>query len=214
MKGHSMNAGIWGKKVGMTQVFSTETNKVVPVTAIDVSNWFVSDIKTQERDGYDAIQVARTRKRYNNQPFSSDWLKDKKKYFGHVKEIKQNNAVENVTIGDVVDFETILEAGKAVDAFGLTIGRGFQGVMKRHGFAGGRASHGSMFKRRPGSLSFMRTRGRVVKGKKLPGHMGNERTVMRNLEVVRLEPEARVVLVKGSIPGKSGSLVFLRKVAG
>ena len=95
--------------------------------------------------------------------------------------------------------------------FGITKGRGFQGAVKRHGFSGGRASHGSKLGRKPGSLSYMRRQGRVVKGKKMPGHMGVERRVMKNLEVVKIEPEAHVVFVKGSVPGKSGSLVFVRK---
>ncbi len=208
-----MNAGIWGKKIGMTQVFS-EKNKVVPVTAIDLSNWFVTAIKTQERDGYDALQIACTRKRYNNQQFSADWLKNQKKYFGHVKEVRQAKPVEGVAVGNALDLSTILEIGKSVDAFGTTIGRGFQGVVKRHSFAGGRDSHGSMFHRRPGTMSFMRTRGRVIKGKRLPGQMGSERRVVKNLEIIRLEPEARVVLIKGSVPGKAGSLIFLKNIAG
>jgi large subunit ribosomal protein L3 len=208
-----MNAGIWGKKIGMTQVFS-EKNKVVPVTAIDLGNWFVTAVKTKERDGYDALQVACTRKRYNNQQFSSDWLKKPKKYFGHVKEVRQAKPVEGIAVGNQLDLATILQVGKGVDAFGITIGRGFQGVVKRHNFAGGRSSHGSMFHRRPGTMSFMRTRGRVIKGKRLPGQMGNANRVMKNLEIIRLESEAKVVLIKGSVPGKAGSLIFLKNVAG
>src|SRR3990172_4928868 len=99
-----MNAGIWGKKIGMTQVFSQD-NKVVPVTAIDLSNWFVTGIKTEERDGYNAIQVACTRKRYDSQSFSQDWLKDAKKYFGHVREVRQDKPVE-VVVGDSLDLAT------------------------------------------------------------------------------------------------------------
>lgn len=206
----SMNAGIWGKKIGMTQVFS-EKDKVVPVTVIDVDHWFVTNVKNKERDGYDAVQVGCVRKRYQGQPFASDWLKNVKKYFAHVKEIRQENPVENVTVGASPDFASSLEVGKSVDAFGTTIGRGFQGVIKRHGFAGGGASHGSMFHRRPGTMSFMRSRGRVIKGKRLPGQMGVAQRVMQNLEVVRIEPTAHIVLIKGSVPGKTGSLIFLRK---
>ncbi len=208
-----MNAGVWGRKIGMTQVFS-EKNKVVPVTAINIAHWFVTNVKTQERDGYSAVQVGCVRKRYEGMPFSADWLKKQKKYFGHIKEIRHEKPVEGLTIGQEADFASILETGKAVDAFGVTIGRGFQGVVKRHDFTGGPATHGSNFKRRPGTMSFMRSRGRVIKGKKLPGQMGNDNCVMKNLEVVRVESDAKVVLIKGSVPGKVGSLVFLRKIAG
>ncbi len=104
-----------------------------------------------------------------------------------------------------------LAEGDTVDVFGITKGAGFQGVVKRHGFAGGRASHGATFGRFPGGLSFMRSRGRVIKGKRMPGHMGVDRRVMKNLEIIKIESEAHVVLVKGSVPGKSGSLVFVRK---
>lgn len=208
-----MNAGVWGRKIGMTQVFS-QKNKVVPVTAINVAHWFVTNLKTEERDGYNAVQVGCVRKRYEDQPFSADWLKKPKKYFCHLKEVKQDKAVEGLTVGQVADFTSDLEIGKSVDAFGITIGRGFQGVVRRHGFTGGPATHGSNFKRRPGTMSFMRSRGRVIKGKRLPGQMGNANRVMRNLEVVRVESDAKVVLIKGSVPGKVGSLVFLRKVAG
>jgi large subunit ribosomal protein L3 len=206
-----MIKGIWGKKIGMTQVFSE--NKVVPVTVIDTGNWFVTSLKNKNKDGYEAIQVGCVRKKYENESFSPEWLRNKKKYFLNVKEIRNDVPVENVTVGQSVDFAQTLEIGSAVDAFGTTIGRGFQGCVKRHGFAGGPASHGSMFKRRPGTMSFMRSRGRVIKGKRLPGHMGVAQCVVKNLEVVRVEPESKVVLVKGSMPGKSGSLVYLRKVS-
>ena len=98
-----------------------------------------------------------------------------------------------------------------VDVFGVTIGKGFQGVVKRHGFKGGRASHGSKLGRQPGSLNYQRSSGRVAKGKKLPGHMGCSQRVMKNLKIVKIEPSARILFIKGSLPGKTGSLVFVRK---
>lgn len=208
-----MIRGIWGRKIGMTQVFS-QSNKVVPVTVIDTGNWFVTAIKNKERDGYDAIQVACTRKKYEGLPFDANWLKDAKKYFVHVKEIRQDVAVENVQVGQPAgEFATTFEIGKSVDAYANSIGRGFQGVVRRHGFTGGPASHGSNFKRRPGTMSFMRSRGRVIKGKRLPGQMGMERVTIKNLEIVRIEPTSQIMLIKGSVPGKSGSLVYLRKVS-
>jgi large subunit ribosomal protein L3 len=205
-----MITGVWGKKLGMTQIFA-ENNKVVPVTAIDMSNWFVTAIKTPERDGYAAIQVGRLRKRFEGQSFSNDWLSQPKKHFLWVREIKHESAAD-LTVGQAVSAEIILQVGNMVDVTGITIGHGFQGVVKRHDFGGGPDSHGSMFHRRPGTMSFMHSRGRVIKGKKLPGHMGCDQRVMKNLQVVKVASD--LVLVKGSVPGKTGSLVYLATIKG
>lgn len=204
-----MVTGLWGKKVGMTQVFSD--NKVAPVTVIDFSHWFVTNVKTQERDGYQAIQVGRVKDKYVQETFSTEWIKKSQQYFSVVREIKIDGELGDIKIGQPADFQTLVAQGDKVDVFGITKGCGFAGVMRRHGFTGGVASHGSMMGKRPGSISFMRSQGRVIKGKKLPGRMGNQKQVMRNLEVVRVEPDAQIVLVKGSVPGKAGSLVFIRK---
>lgn len=205
-----MIKGIWGKKVGMTQVFS-EKNAVVPVTMIDVSNWLVTNVKTKQRDGYSAAQIGRVRVDFADQTFSQEWLAEPKKYFSVMREIPLVDDQHSLVAGSAADVAAILAQGDSVDVVGITIGRGFQGAVKRHGFSGGRASHGSKLGRKPGSLSYMRRQGRVVKGKKMPGHMGVERRVMKNLEVVKIEPAAHVIFVKGSVPGKSGSLVFVRK---
>lgn len=202
--------GLWGRKIGMTQVFS-DKNKVVPVTAIDLSNWFVTALKNKERDGYDAVQLGQIRNRYRDQEFSADWLNNRTKYFTVFKEVRvlENNA--QISIGQTGDAVFALNQGDSVDVFGITIGHGFQGGVKRHGFTGGPASHGGKLGRAPGSLGYMRSQGRVIKGKRMPGHMGVDRRVMKNLEVVRIETDAKVVLIKGSVPGKSGSLVFVKK---
>jgi len=200
--------GLWGRKIGMTQVFAQD--KVVPVTVIDVAHWRVTRMKTVERDGYAALQVGCVRQRYTEEQFSAEWLKQAKKYFSALKEIKLGADVD-LTVGQLLEDVQILNEGETVDAFGITKGCGFAGAVRRHGFSGGRASHGSKFGRFPGSLSSYRSQGRVVKGKKLPGHMGVVQRVMKNLKVVRTNPEARVILVKGSVPGKAGSLVFLKK---
>src|SRR5262249_34672772 len=113
--------------------------------------------------------------------------------------------------GQDADFATILAAGDYVDVFGKTIGRGYQGVVKRHNFAGGPGSHGSKFGRLVGTLSFMRSRGRVIKGKRMPGQYGNESQAIKNLKIVKVDNDAKIVLVKGSVPGKAGTLIFLRK---
>lgn len=208
--------GLWGKKVGMTQVFSVE-NKVVPVTVIDVSNWYVTQIKTQKTDGYSAVKLGCVKNKFAHLPFSNDWLSEPRKHFSAFKEVPLAESEENeeptagIEVGHAADPSVLIGPGDTVDVFGVTKGAGFQGVVKRHGFAGGKASHGSTFGRHTGGLSFMRSRGRVIKGKRMPGHMGTDRRCMRNLEVIKVEQDARVVLVKGSVPGKSGSLVFVRK---
>lgn len=205
-----MIKGLWGKKIGMTQVFSNE--KVVPVTAIDLSNWLITQIKTKDKNGYTAVQVGKVKNRYSIQEFSADWLKKPKKYFSLIKEVRTEVPVsEEIKIGQIAEPNLILNEGDFVDITGISIGKGFAGVVKRHGFAGGRASHGGRMGRSTGSLSFMRSQGKVVKGKKMPGHLGQKQKVSKNLEIIKFKPEAQVVFVKGSIPGKSGSFVFVKK---
>jgi len=202
--------GLWGKKIGMTQVFSDQ-NKVVPVTVIDIAHWYITQIKTKENDGYSAVKLGCVKSKFADHSFSHDWLREPRKYFSAFKEVPLDEGAGAIEIGQQADATAQLAAGDTVDVFGITKGAGFQGVVKRHGFAGGRASHGATFGRFTGGLSFMRSRGRVIKGKRMPGHMGTAKRVMKNLEIIKIEPEARVVLVKGSVPGKSGSLVFVRK---
>ena len=202
--------GLWGKKVGMTQVFS-DTNKVIPVTVIDMADWYITQIKTVAKDGYSAIQLGCIKQRFADQELSLDWLKQSKKYFSILKEIRLQSDAFAPVVGERIEMSSFLEQGKAVDVFGVSIGRGFAGGMKRHGFSGGPASHGDMLGRRPGSIGNMRTRGRVIKGKRMPGHFGVEQHVIQNLEIIKIEPQARMLLVKGSVPGKTGSLLFLKK---
>lgn len=202
--------GIWGKKIGMTQVFSDD-HKVVPVTAVDVSDWYVTQVKTKERDGYDAVQLGCVRKQQKDQLFSSEWLSAPKKSFSALREVRLTDTSHTFEVGQQPDFNTLLQPGAIVDVFGVTIGKGFQGVVKRHGFTGGVASHGSKLGRRPGSLACQRSSGRVSKGKKMPGHMGGSQRVMKNLKVIKVEANARILFIKGSLPGKTGSLVFVRK---
>lgn len=205
-----MITGLWGKKIGMTQLFNDE--KVVPVTAIEFSGWHVTDIKTVARDGYDALQVGLLRDRFRKITFSQDWLKKLKRHFTVVREIKLSAELSDVVIGQTANgLISQFESGQIVDVIGITKGCGFSGVVKRYGFTGGRASHGSKMGRRTGSLSFMRSQGRVIKGKKMPGHLGVVQRTASKLSVVRVEAESAVVFVKGSVSGKSGSLVFVRK---
>jgi large subunit ribosomal protein L3 len=204
-----MATRLWGKKVGMTQVFSK--NMVIPVTAIDVGNWLITNIKTKERDGYAAVQVGLLKNRYANSPFKAEWLTDSNKYFYHLKEIAFDGDTTSMQSGQPINFNEFLNAGESVDVVGTTIGRGFAGVIKRHNFNGPPGSHGSNMGKRPGSSGSYRSQGRVIKGKRFPGHMGVDTQAMRNLEVVSINKEANVVLVKGSVPGKVGSLLCIRK---
>jgi len=203
-----MIKGFWGKKIGMTQVFTG--NKAIPVTVIDVSRWFITDIKTQERDGYQAVQVARVRKRYEGNDFNADWLKSKKQFFLTVREIRCTEPVQDVQVGSEVNFHENFEEGSFVDVAGISKGCGFAGVMRRHNFSGGRGSHGDTMGRNTGSIGFMCACGKVIKGKKMPGHMGVTRHTIENLKLVKVEKDSKAILVKGSIPGKAGSMVFVR----
>jgi|GEM_PF-846001 len=203
-----MIAGVWGRKIGMTQVF--EGDAVVPVTAINVDFWVVTGLKIRERDGYDAMQVGCIKDRFTDCDFSPDWVKQPKKYFNFIREIKLQESA-TYTVGDKVSPLTYLAEGKRVDVFGLTKGCGFAGAVKRHGFTGAPATHGSTMGNAPGSMSGPRTKGKVIKGKRLPGHMGMQQRAAMGLRVIKLinKPTA-TVLVKGSVPGKGGTLVFLR----
>jgi len=202
--------GFWGRKVGMTQVFTAD-NKVVPVTAVDASGWWVSQVKVQDNDGYNAIQVAYVREKLQGKAFQMDWLKQKSKYFRWVREIALDQLPTDVQVGQQFDFSSIVQPKDMVNVTGTTKGCGFAGVMRRHKFTGGVASHGSMLGRKPGSISFMRSQGKVIKGKRMAGHMGVTRKTVRNLEVVQIVPQDNIVLIKGAMAGKPGSLVYVRK---
>lgn len=205
-----MIQGFWGRKVGMTQIFSDD-NKVVPVTAVDASGWFVSQIKTEDNDGYSAVQVVYARNKYQEKSFELEWLKNKAKYFRWVKEVSLSESAKDLKIGQQFDFSSIVAEKEMVDVVGTTKGCGFAGVMKKHNYAGGPKGHGSTFKRRPGSIGFMCATGKVIKGKGMPGHMGVDRRTSKKLKVVQVKPDDSLVMIKGSMAGKPGSLVFVRK---
>jgi len=202
--------GIWGRKIGMTQVFVND--KVVPVTAIDIAHWRVTNIKTKEQDGYNALQVGLIKDRYKNEPYNNNWIKKPSVYYSFIREIPLVSAAADVVVGGAIDFAMALKLGELVDVSGITIGKSFAGVVKRWRFAGPPASHGSTMGNRPGSIGSLVKSGYVAKGKKLPGHMGCDKRMMKNLEVVMVKEDTKTLLVKGSIPGKSGNLVFVRKV--
>lgn len=193
----------------MTQVFAHD--KVVPVTAIDIADWYITSIKTVDRDGYNALQVGSVKDRYRDEKYNKDWVKTPNRYFSFIREIPLEQATTDFVVGKRIDFSQLIKLGELVDVRSKTIGKSFAGVVKRHNFGGPPGSHGSNMGNRPGSIGSLVKSGHVIKGKRLPGHMGCDNQVMRNLEIVMVEAATKTLLVKGSIPGKAGSLVFVRK---
>jgi len=200
--------GILGRKIGMTQVF-TESGKLIPVTAVYVEPNVVTQIKTKENDGYEAIQLGFDTKREKLATKASAGHTAKanttpKRFFREIKGVDIND----YTVGQEVKAD-IFAAGEVVDVTGTTKGKGFQGVIKRHGQSRGPMGHGSHYHRRPGSMGTMRPM-RVFKGKKLPGHMGTLTVTIQNLEVVAVDLENNVILIKGNVPGPKKGLVIIK----
>ena len=200
--------GILGKKIGMTQVFTKE-GKLIPVTVIEVEPNVVTQIKTVEKDGYDAIQLATgtTTEKHNNKPKMGHLKKANTEPKRFLKEIRGVN-VNDYTLGQTIGVD-IFEAGEIVDVTGTSKGKGFQGVIKRHNQSCGPMGHGSQYHRGVGSLGTMLPM-HVLKGKKMPGHMGNVQRTVQNLEIVSVDTENNVILVKGNVPGPKKSLVMIR----
>ena len=200
--------GILGRKIGMTEVFDQD-GKLTPVTVVEVTPNVVTQIKTKATDGYDAIQLGMGTKREKLATKASIGITNKantepKRFF---KEIR-NVDVEAYTLGQEITAD-IFTRGEVVDVTGTTKGKGFQGVIKRHGQHRGPMGHGSHYHRRPGSMGTMRPM-RVFKGKKLPGHMGMLTVTIQNLEIVAVDTENNVILVKGNIPGPKKGLVIIK----
>ena len=204
-----MLRSILGHKVGMTQLFD-EARRVVPVTVIDCRNWYVTQLKTSENDGYVALVLGRLKKRFHGSPFNAGWLKKKAYFFEHLREVRlmDEAAATKFKVGHEISFEQLgFEQGSKVDVSGQSRGLGFQGVVKRHNFAGGPGSHGSNFHRKPGSIGNMRSQGEVVKGKKLPGHTGARRVTTQRLTIARIDVKTGCLFVRGAVPGKKDSLL-------
>lgn len=199
---------IIGKKIGMTQIFD-EKGTVIPVTAIQAGPCVVAQVKTTETDGYNSVQLGfgEVKEKHMNKPekghFAKAGISNKK----HLREFRVDSI--DVKVGDEVKAD-VFTAGEKIDVQGTTKGKGFQGVIKRHGQSRGPMGHGSMYHRRPGSMGPTSTPGRVFKGKKLPGHMGVQTVTIQNLDVIRVDLDKNVILVKGSVPGAKGSLLKLR----
>ena len=204
-----MSKGLIGKKVGMTQIFD-EKGMVIPVTVIEAGPCVVSQVKTVETDGYNAVQLGFGEIKSNkvNKPMAGHFAKANVEAKKHLREFRVDD-VQNVKVGDEVKVDTF-EQGDKVDVQGISKGKGFQGVIKRHGQHRGPMGHGSMYHRRPGSMGATSTPGRVFKGKKLPGHMGVQKITIQNLEVVKVDMDKNVLLVKGSVPGPRGAILKIR----
>lgn len=199
-----------GSKVGMTQLFDKDKRRVVPVTAVKIERLYVTQVKSIDRDGYVAVQVGMPKDRYLDSTLSEDWLKKKSKYFKVVKEIDFIN--KDVKAGDPLTLEDFgVKEGTSVKVSGKSKGLGFLGVMGRWGFSGGPKSHGSTFHRAPGSIGSIRMVGEVWKGKKLPGRTGSDQVSVRSV-VEKIDNQAGILFLRGSVPGKSGFLleVFAR----
>ena len=204
-----MKKAIIGRKVGMTQIFD-ENGVVIPVTVIEAGPCTVVQVKTTETDGYDAVQLGYGEVKENkvNKPEKGHFTKGNVKPTKHLREFRVDNASE-VKVGDEIKVDIFAE-GDTVDIQGKTKGKGFQGVIKRHGQSRGPMGHGSMYHRRPGSMGSTSTPGRVFKGKKLPGHMGNTTVTIQNLKVVKVDTEKNAILVKGSVPGNKGVILKIK----
>ncbi len=204
-----MKKAIIGKKIGMTQIFD-EKGAAIPVTVIEAGPCRVVQVKTEESDGYNAVQLGYGEVKENkvNKPEKGHFTKGNVKPTKHLREFRLDD-VSDKKVGDEIKVDIFAE-GDIIDVQGKTKGKGFQGVIKRHGQSRGPMGHGSMYHRRPGSMGSTSTPGRVFKGKKLPGHMGNTTVTIQNLKVVKVDVEKNAILVKGSVPGNKGVILKIK----
>lgn len=201
--------GLLGKKLGMTQIFAAD-GKVLPVTLVEAGPCRVITKKIVEKDGYKAIQVSfnETKEKALTKPEIGHLKKNGAPPARCLAEFSETDS--SITIGQEITVE-IFKEGDMVDVSGVTKGKGFQGVIKRHKFAGGPATHGSMFHRAPGSIGSSAYPSRVRKNKRMPGHMGNKRRTVQNLEIVGVRREDNLLLIRGAVPGSKGTLVIIKK---
>jgi len=203
--------GLLGRKVGMTQIFAADGSHV-PVTVIQAGPCTIVGIRTRDTHGYDALQLGFEAKKKATKPMAGHFKKANVPSMRVVREIRleKGEMLQGYQVGQTVTAE-LFKAGELVDVVGVTKGRGFQGGVKRHGWLGGEATHGSMFHRAPGSIGASSDPSRVWPGHHLPGRMGGERRTVLNLRVARVLPEQNLVLVRGAVPGPNGTLVVIRK---
>jgi large subunit ribosomal protein L3 len=205
-----MCKGLIGKKLGMTGLFAND-GRYFPVTVVQVGPCVVTQIKTVETDGYNALQLGFGDKKASrvNKPIQGHVAKSGDASFALLREVEVDDP-ENYTLGQTLSLD-LFEIGEKVDVVGYSKGRGFSGVMKRHGFGGGRMTHGSHSKRTPGSIGCSAWPSKVIKGKRLPGQYGVERKTIRNLEIVDMRPDENLIMLKGALPGARSAIVTLKK---
>lgn len=206
-----MFKGIIGKKVGMTQIFMSD-GTVVPVTVVEAGPCVVVQKKTVESDGYNALQLGFgkiLKAKKINKPMAGHFKKNNLEFFKILKEFRTDN-VEEFEVGQEIKADIFAE-GDLVDVQGISIGKGFQGVIKRHGFGGGPASHGSDFHRAPGSIGMCEFPGETLKGKKMPGRMGNKTVTTQGLKIAKVMADKNVLLIKGSVPGHKNGIIYIKK---
>jgi large subunit ribosomal protein L3 len=205
-----MSKGMLGKKLGMTAFFSPE-GRLVPVTVVEAGPCVVTQIKTVTTDGYNALQLGFGEKRPSrvSRPLQGHYKKSGDSYFEHLREFSVEDP-EAFEVGQKITLE-MFDVGDRVDVAGTTKGRGFSGVIKRHGFHRGPMTHGSKNVRPPGSIGCSATPSKVVRGKKMPGHYGHERKTVRNLKIVDIRPDHNLVMIKGALPGPKSGLIAINK---
>ncbi len=200
-----------GKKIGMTNVFSAE-GRLIPVTVVQAGPCVVTQIKTKETDGYNALQLGFDEKKVEklNKPIAGHLKKTTEKGFRVLREFRTDD-IEEVEAGATFSTD-MFTVGDKVNISGISKGRGFQGTIKRHGFSRGPETHGSRNHRKPGSIGNSAWPGKVFKGKKLPGHMGTDRNTVKNLTIIDIKHEENLLLVKGPVPGCKTGILEVRKV--
>jgi large subunit ribosomal protein L3 len=198
-----------GRKLGMTQIY-LPTGQAVSVTIVEAGPCEVLQVKTPEKEGYSAAQIGYfpVSPKYLNKPERGHQQKYAKNLYRYIREVRVD--AQPQTPGSILTVE-IFKEGDSLDITGQSKGKGFAGVMKRHHFRGGDATHGSMFHREPGSIGSSAYPSRVLKNKKLPGHMGDKRITVKNLKLVAVKPEANLLFIKGAVPGANGSFVIVNK---
>jgi len=204
--------GILGKKIGMTRVYS-ELGQATPVTVVEAGPCKILQVKNESIDGYNAIQVGFSEKKASrvNRAVAGHLKKSNSEGFYFIREFRVTDPAE-YSVGQDIALDTVFKVGDLVDVQGVSKGKGFQGVIKRYGFAGGGAGHGSNFHRAPGSIGCSASPGRVFKGKKMPGRMGNDTVLRKNVVIIDVRSDENVVLLKGPLPGaKNGLLKIFSK---
>jgi len=206
-----MAVGLIGKKIGMSQVFDSEYGDVLPVTIVEAGPCVVVQKKIQAKEGYDSLQLGfkDVKETKLNKPVAGHFKKANVKFKRYLQEFRVSE-MDNYEVGQELKVD-IFKEGDYVDVTGVSKGKGFAGVVKRYGWKGGKASHGSMFHRAPGSLGQSSDPSRVYKGHGLPGRMGGEKVTIQNLRVIKVDLQQNRLLIKGAVPGRKGGLLSIKK---